>query len=223
MTYIINVEEKISKEPITKKDFCNIISTKEGTINKIIATSGTPLVEINEHVNVGDTLITGEITYNNELKGLTCAEGNVYAKTWYTVNISIPKKYHITKKTDNYKRNIKVDINDKTYKLFKNKIKNSKIESKTLLNLFNIKITSIKEYETKTITKEYTESEIENKIQELIKEKLKPLLKDNNHILEQKVLKKNNFNSTIEVEIFVILEEQIGKTIYQVEEDDQNE
>ena len=27
----------------------------------------------------------------------------------------------------------------------------------------------------------------------LIKEKLKPLLKDNNHILEQKVLKKNNF------------------------------
>jgi hypothetical protein len=36
-------------------------------------------------------------------------------------------------------------------------------------------------------------------------------------------LKKNNFNSTIEVEIFIVVEEEIGHTIYTIEKDDNND
>ena len=37
----------------------------------------------------------------------------------------------------------------------------------------------VKEYETKTTTKQYTEKEIEDKIQELINKNLQPILKNN--------------------------------------------
>lgn len=223
MIYKINIEEKITSNKEIKKEFCNIIAAKEGTISKIITKEGTNLVEINEHVNASDILISGEITYNDELKGLVCANGEVYAHTWYTVDISVPKTYKIIKKTKEYKRNIYLKYNNKTKKLFKTKITNPKTESKTIFDLFNIKIEYVKEYKTKVITKKYSETEIDTKIQELINQNLQPILKDNNHIIEQKVLKKNNFNSTIEVEIFIVVEEQIGKTIYTTEKDDKNE
>ena len=46
------------------------------------------------------------------------------------------------------------------------------------------------------------------------------LLKKDGKIIEQKVLKKNEFNSTIEVEIFIIAEEKIStqKNIVKEEE-----
>ena len=223
MIYKINIEEKVIANKKEHHDFCNVIATKEGTISKIIVKEGTTLVDINEHVNAGDILISGEIKYNDELKGLVCADGTVFAKTWYTVNISIPKTYKKIIKKDKYYNNIYITFNNKTKKLFNKKRNNIKPETTNSIKIFNIKIDKVKEYETKITTKQYTEKEIEDKIQELINKNLQPILKDNNHIIEQKVLKKNNFNSTIEVEIFIVVEEEIGHTIYTIEKDDNND
>jgi len=61
---------------------------------------------------------------------------------------------------------------------------------------------------------------MEHKTNKLIKSKMIKLLKKDGKIIEQKVLKKNEFNSTIEVEIFIIAEEKIStqKNIVKEEE-----
>ena len=69
-------------------------------------------------------------------------------------------------------------------------------------------------------TKEvYNEEELELKINSLVKDKLKPLLINSNKLIKQNVLKKNDFNSKIEVELFIILEEEISFQNIELETD----
>lgn len=220
MTYQINIEEKVVANKKENKNNCNIIATQEGTITKIETKKGTVLVEQNEHVNKGDILISGETYFNEELKKVECATGDVYAKTWYSINLSIPKDYKKIKPTKKYRYNIYIKRNNKTIKIFKTRVKNATTSSKITLNIFNYKIQIIKEYESTLEKTKYTEKETEHKINKLIKSKMIKLLKKDGKIIEQKVLKKNEFNSTIEVEIFIIAEEKIStqKNIVKEEE-----
>lgn len=221
MSIIINIEEKKTKSKEETPEYCNIIATKEGTISKIITQKGTPSVDINEHVNKGDILISGKIKLNEETKEYVCASGTIFAHTWYTINISLPKTYKTKIKDKKYRYNIQIKKDNKTTKIFKSRIKNAIIETKHLFNLFNNKIYLTKEYSSINTEKEYTKEEIEEKINELIKEKLNPILKNNNKIISQKVLKKNDFNSTIDIELFIIVEEEISKQSYDIVKEDE--
>ena len=220
MKVIVNIEEKKEKKKEQKPEFCNIISKKEGTISKIITKHGTPIIDINEHVNKGDILISGEIKLNEETKEHVCADGTIFAHTWYTINISIPKTYKTKTKGKKYRYNIQIKNNNKTSKIFKSRIKEPVIEEKYLFNVFGHKIYLLKEYTSSFTEKEYTNKEIENKINILVKEKLKPILINNNKIIKQNVLKKNDFNSTIDIELFIIVEEEISKQSYEIAKDD---
>lgn len=210
MTYQINIEEKKTANKKGKKGTCNIVATQEGTITRILTESGTVLVEQNQHVNKGDVLISGETYFNEELKNIECASGKVYAKTWYTVNISIPKEHKIKSKTKKNRLNIYIKSNNKTTKIFKSRVNNPTIKNLFILNIFNKKIIIIKEYESTTKEIKYNKEEINIKTNELIQEKMEKLLKNNGRVIEQKVLKKSEFNSTIDIEIFIIAEEIIS-------------
>lgn len=220
MTYQINIEEKKIANKKEGKNSCNIVATQEGTITKIIAESGTVLVEQNQHVNKNDILISGETYFNEELKQTECATGNVYAKTWYTVNISIPKSHKRKTRTNKYRYNIYIKSKNKRNKIFKSRVKNPTYKNILTLNIFNKKIILIKEYETTLKETNYSKEEIEFKTNELIKKKMKKILKEDGKIIERKVLKKKEFNSTIDVEIFIIAEEIIStqKNIVKEEE-----
>lgn len=211
MTYQINIEEKITANKKENKNNCNIIATQEGTITKIEVEKGTVLVEQNEHVNKGDILISGETFFNQELKQTECANGNVYAKTWYTINISIPKKHKAIKKTKKSRNNIYIKTNNKKTKIFKSRVNNPVINPRLTINIFNFKIIIVKEYESKLKEVKYTKEEIEEKTNELIENKMKKILKKEGNIIKQKVLKKNEFNSTIDIEIFIVVEEKISE------------
>lgn len=213
MTYIINVEEKIEKNKTDKPQYCNVIATKEGIITKVIAKEGEIIKEINDSVKKEDIIISGDIIYNEETKKQVCAEGDVYAKTWYTINITIPKYQKNKIKQNEFRYNIEIKNNNKTSKIFKSRIKDSINERKKIGELFNTKIYITKEYKTKEETKINTEDELKKKANDLIKEKMKHILKDDGRIIEQKVLKKTDFNSTIYIELFIVAEEKIGKTI----------
>lgn len=219
MTYVINIEEKKEKNKIEKNSFCNVVATKEGTITKIITKRGTPLKEINEHVNKGDTLISGIVSYNEETKALVCAEGQVFAHTWYTLSVELPKSYDKITKLDEYTKHILIKYNNKTKKIGKSKYQNPIIENKHIIKLFNIEILLSKEYKTKITKEYYTEDEIEANLNTLIKSKLQPLLINSNKIIKQNVLKKNDFNSKIEVELFIIIEEEISYQNIELETD----
>ena len=92
MTY--NVKIELRKKEIQQKESgrCHIIAKKSGIVKEIEAEKGDVLTENNSYVNKGDILISGEIKYNEEVKGETCAKGYVYAERWYNVSISMPTK-----------------------------------------------------------------------------------------------------------------------------------
>lgn len=206
MKYIINIEPRIIKEPTKENINCNIIAKKDGTITKIISSKGIELVEKNDVVKKGDILISGSIMFNDEVKSTVCATGYVYAKTWYTINIKTRKYYE--KNTYTGKKRYNIIINDK--KLLKEKYMNHKDTNKKIINILNNKIYISKELEYNKNYIKYDEQTLNKNISKLINEKLSIELKNDYKIIEQKVLKKIENNSTIELEYFIVAEELIS-------------
>lgn len=212
MTYEINIEPRIIKNKNIQKEYCNIISTKDATISKITTYKGNEKVSINDSVKKGDLLISGDITYNEELKKQVCASGVVYGKTWYTINIKIPLEKEYIKKSPNNRYNLLIETNNHKQKIFKPRLNNYIEENKKLLSIFGTTIYLQKEIKITKEIKKYTEEEITKLIEEKISKTMSNTLNSNSQIIDRKVLKKQVKNSTIELDIFIVAEEQISST-----------
>ena len=210
MKYIINIEPKIEKNKLEEYPYCNIISTKDSIITKIITHKGVELVETNDRVSKDQILISGDITYNEEIKKQVCASGIVYGTTWYTIDLSIPLNHEIITKQDKYRYNIIYKYNNKTKKLFKDKYKDNIKENKKIVNIFGLEIYLSKEIKVKKETIKYTEEELNNLIEDKLNETLSHTLKGEYNIINRNTLKKDINNSKIELEIFIVAEEQIS-------------
>lgn len=211
MKYIINIEPKIEKNKNIEEHYCNIISTKDALISRIYSKKGIEMVDINDSVKKGDTLISGDIIYNNETKNQVCASGMVYGKTWYTINITIPKTYEKTARLAKERYNILIKHNNKKYKIFKPRLETYEEETKKIINIFGLEIYLEKEIEISITNVKYTEEELNLKIEELTNDKMSKTLNGKNQIIDRKVLKKQDNNSTIDIELFIVAEEQISK------------
>jgi len=93
MKYIIRVEERILDNIIKEDDYCNIISTKDALITNIYGIKGDILIKVNDYVRKNDTLISGDLLLNEEIKDTTCANGTIYGKVWYNSKISLKRTY----------------------------------------------------------------------------------------------------------------------------------
>lgn len=213
MHYTIKLQQKLNKNLEQTPPYCHIVATKDATITRIISSVGMELVLANDSVKKDDILITGDISYNNEIKSKTCAQGTVYGKTWYTIKITIPKYYEEVTLHDNYRYNLLIKHNNKNSKIFKPRFSNYQNRNKKIMNFFGIELYLQKEYQTSIETNKYSEEEIERKIIELVENKMKPTLKGEGKILERKVLKKEENDSKIDIEIFIVAEEEIGTTL----------
>ena len=91
--YVVNVEERIQKENQNSNALQNIVAKKKGIIKKIQAKEGEVVKRVNDYVNPGDIIISGNITKNEKVKAQTRADGVVYAETWYVSKVRMPLKY----------------------------------------------------------------------------------------------------------------------------------
>ena len=156
---------------ITKKDesqnseensnYCNIIATKDGIIEKVVPRSGEAIVEEGDIVKKGDVLVNG---------ANTSALPEVWATTFYEAKKSSNYIDIKNQRTDKKKKVYTISFYDKKFKILRNiKYKDYEIENKTHeLKLgdytFPIKLTVSTFYEVK---------KVENKIDvEKIKEEL---------------------------------------------------
>ena len=98
MDYQVRVQDKILTDITESTKYCHIVAQKEGMIRRIITSQGENVKNVNNYVRVGDIIVSGAITFNEEVKNNVCADAKVYAETWYTVNITMPK----TKVVKNY-------------------------------------------------------------------------------------------------------------------------
>lgn len=209
-TYQVQIEEKklnkVKEECLPR----NIISTKKALILEIQSSTGEISKKKGDYVEKGEIIISGFIHNKDKIVSKTCATGVVYGETWYLMKILIPKYNSITK-LDNHKSfGISYKIGKK-----ENNIGNSySIYEKTEYNIIKSNIIplniSVAKYQKKIIKEKIRSlKEIDKLALKLAEDKMKEQLTDGEEVLMKKVLKKQEKNSKIEVEVFIEKKENI--------------
>ncbi len=212
MVINIRVEERIINNFEEQTGYCHVIANKSGIVKNILTKKGVSLVTINDFVNKGDILISGEIKLNEEVKNDVCASGEVYAEVWYQASASIPLNYELKEDTGKMRYNFMVKKDMTETVLLKSRLSNKRVENKLLFKLFGFEFYFQKEYEEKITKKTYTQEEGLKYAQELIHEKLKIQGSQIDKIINEKVLQKNVNNDNLNIDMFIATLEEIGTT-----------
>ena len=103
-----NVEVRETVNAQEKEDddgFYNLIASEDGTVERIAATEGKPVVEIGDTVRKGELLVSGAITYKEIYNRYESAAGSVYASVLRSFSVSVP--YEAEKKTYTGEKTVK--------------------------------------------------------------------------------------------------------------------
>ncbi len=219
LVMIVNVTEKTIIKENTNYPYCHIIASSDAKILSLNLYRGVSLKEVNDYVIKGDIILSGDITYNEEVKNRVCASGEVYGEVWYKVKVEVPYKEEKIKYTGKNRYNFNIKFNDDTYNVFKSRIKNHKDQEINLYKLNDFEINLVKEKEYIIDAKMLTEEEAYNKALKLAIDNVQLKLDKDEAILVKKVLKKEVNDSTIYLEVFIITKENIG-TVQIVEEEE---
>lgn len=218
--YIVRAEMRITKEKEEQPNNRNIIAKKDSIIKNIKAEKGQIIKEINSYVKKGDVIISGNIYDNENIKNQVPAEGEVYGETWYETSITYPFIYKETKELNNKKEVYAIKIFNKTIEIFnKNKFKTKKIEEKTIIknNIIPLALVKQNQIETEEIEQILTIDEAIKKAEEKGLEKIKTNLKENEYIINHKIINTNIRENELELKIFFSVYENI--TEYQTIEE----
>lgn len=220
MKYTVRVEERI----ITKKEeipnYCDIVSTKDAIVLSSKVTSGQEVVDYNDFVKKGSTLVSGKVLFNEQTKNYVCANATVYGNTWYTVNVSSPLEHEVKNYTGRHSTNISFLYGSKRAPILKVHFENYDIEKKVLLQIGRLTIYREKNLEYISTKEKYSYDEAYKNAILMGREKMKVNLPSTATILDEKVLQTNSYDSIIEMDIFYSVKEIISK---QVEKDIQEE
>lgn len=176
--FVEGVEKKVAKqhEPTEPQ---HLVAKKNGVIEYMYVRRGVPLVNKYDYVKEGDLLVSGIINDNeqqseeeNEEKDqveqiLIRATGEVYANTWYEMDISIPLEVNSKTLTGNSKQYYTLKVGNKKLPLlrFKAPEYNSVYEEESVNDLAFFKwtlplsIVNVQAYELKENVLQRTEKE----------------------------------------------------------------
>lgn len=213
MSYIVRVEERIITNSKSPANYCNLYATKDALITRIKTFKGEAVVGMNDYVKSGTLLVSGDIKLNEDVVETVCADGEVYAQVWYEVNIKVPFEHYETEKTGKKRYNLIVNYNDIDYQLLKDRIKNYEEKRKVIFDLLGIKIYLKTEEEIVKKIIKYSEEEAINQAIELAKEKVNLKLKKTDKIIEEKILQKRIIDSKMDIDIFIVAEEEISSQV----------
>lgn len=215
---IVKIVEADKKPDIIKEDeYCNIIATKAGIIEKVNAINGTPLVQKGDVIKEGTTLIGGWLEGKYTGTRYVHANGSVQAKVWYTQNEKVELNQVISRKTENDETKYSVRINNFTINFYKTLSKFKKydtIEQNKKIKLFSdfylpIEIIQKNNYELVEENISYTKEQAKQKAIEEAKKKLDEQVKNKENILNTYI----NYQETeeyIETQVIYEVLEEIG-------------
>ncbi len=208
--YTVNVEERKKAKEIEKKVNRNVVAKKQGIILKIDAKSGEVVKKINDYVNKGDVVVSGLIKNKDVVKEIVSADAKIYAEVWYTVNVSLPLKYKEVYHTNKNRHVLRFKFLNSNIAFFNNYKDYDDSELFMVSNnvfpisfgLVNRKKVRIKKY---NLNKENATKIAIKKADNKINKKLK----EEEYIISKKVLKNTINNSTIDIEVFYKVYENI--------------
>ena len=214
-TYVVNVEKRIINEMDTDDTPQDIVALKNAIILKIEAKEGSIVKKLNDYVKKGDVIVTGSITHNDEVVDLVRADAIIYGETWYNVHVSYPYAYYEKTYTGNSKKRLSITLFNKKINLFDNsEYKEEEIlEQKILYHKFlpfSFSLETVKEVVIRDEV--YTPEEAAMMAISEAKEKILSTLPKDSKILSQKKLKIIVNDSTIEVDVFFKVYENITDT-----------
>ena len=215
---IVKVVEADKKPDIIKEDeYCNIVATKAGIIEKVNAINGTPLVKKGDVIKEGTPVIGGWLEGKYTGIRYVHANGSVQAKVWYTQNEKVELNQVVSRKTENEETKYSVRINNFTINFYKTLSKFKKydtIEQNKKIKLFSdfylpIEIIEKNNYELVEETITYTKEQAKRKAEEEAKKKLDEQVKVKENILNTYI----NYQETeeyIEAQVIYEVLEEIG-------------
>lgn len=215
---IVKVVEADKKPDIIKEDeYCNIVATKAGIIEKVNAINGTPLVKKGDVIKEGTPVIGGWLEGKYTGIRYVHANGSVQAKVWYTQNEKVELNQVVSRKTENEETKYSVRINNFTINFYKTLSKFKKydtIEQNKKIKLFSdfylpIEIIEKNNYELVEETITYTKEQAKQKAEEEAKKKLDEQVKVKENILNTYI----NYQETeeyIEAQVIYEVLEEIG-------------
>ena len=208
--YIVKVEERKKNKEENKCPERNIIAKKNAIITRIEAVSGEVIKKKNDYVSQGETIISGLIHNKETIVTKRCSEGKIYGEVWYTVKVLIPKELKKEKYYDSYDYGMTIRIFDKDINLFNKLLRYKKYEYNIIKSdIIPIKISFAKFQKKKLYKTPMSDKNSKELAVSLATKRISKKLKSDEHIISKKVLKKNEFNSKIEIEVFFKVEENI--------------
>lgn len=206
MKYIVRAEERIIKSEEVSDKPRDIVASKDAYITKVISNKGNVLVRQGEYVKKGTVLISGKITLYEDVKGVTSASGSVYGNVWYESVVEIPKEISSERLTG--KKRYNLNVGNKI--LLRNKYQNFRQKNIREIKIFGLKIKFYREEEVEIIKTKTDDEYALNRLKEEFDKKLN----GKGVIIYQKVLKKEENNSTIKYRVFIITNELINAYSY---------
>ncbi len=212
---IVKAEKK--PEIIDEKEYCSIISDKEGVITKISAQNGTLLVKPGDVVKKGDVLVGGWM--EGKFTGIRYVHSNadIEAKVWYSKKEKMILSGETREKTGREEKRYGINLNNFKINLYKSlpKFKNyDTINENKKLKLFSnfylpIEILTDTYYEVVLTPKTYTVEEAKKILSEKLENELSAEIEDKNSIINKQI-NTNEGDGYIEIEVIFEVLENIG-------------
>ena len=210
------VEKREEPELISKIDSCDIVASKSGVINKILALNGDAVVKDGATVKKGQVLVTGRIIRENMEPRLVHSLAQITARTWYEDAEEMEFQQIEFKDTGRRETHYKLKVLDKELG-FKKTIPYSEYnetrEEKNILSfgnyIFPIKLISNRYQEVVKVPKTLTVDQAKKRCEERLNERLKLQMSENAVVLDKKIVyyeEKKSVKAKITVEIL----EEIG-------------
>lgn len=208
------VKADISPPIVDNSDYCNIIATKAGIVNKITAQNGTALVKVGDVVQKGDILIAGYMQGKYTDKRYVHSLGEIEAKVWYEKTMEMKLNDETLIETGKTEKKYEISINKWNIKLYKKLSKfsnyNSQKEEKNLKILKNfylpLYITKIINKEQFIEKKQYTKEEAINICKEELSKQLDTQIANKDSIVGRNVRIQEKENNVCVTVIYEVIE-----------------
>ncbi|MFX3623787.1 MAG: sporulation protein YqfD [Ectobacillus sp.] len=218
-TYHFRVVEK--NEPKTEERPApqNLVAKKEAVITKIFVEKGKKLVEVNDHVEKGQLLVSG--MYGKEDSPVVVpAKGVIFGETWYHSQVEVPLQTLFQVYTGEFFKKYYIKFGDFKIKIWgfeKNKYKRYKEETMTYdIHFLHWKLPVAYEKaivrEEEEAAREYTEKQALAAGINMARAELKKKLEDDAVIAGEKVLHKQVENGKLKLSLHFKVIENIVAT-----------
>ena len=210
--YIVKLNPRILNSETKKYKYQHLVARKNANILSMDIKSGQIMKDKYSYVKKGDIIVSGYTYLNDEIKSTGVALGKVYGEVWYITKVKYPFNYYKKYKTGNKKEYISIKIFNKEIDLFNFNPFNDKISIEdTILknNILPIRIVKKVDEEVIINSSMNVVEEVKDNALKYSIDRINKTLKNNEYIINYKILNSKIIDSGVELYIFFSVCEDI--------------